>query len=168
MNFDFSLWLALQLHADTCTCTGEECSPHFVHDGFSDICPDVLPSILSYDCNCQASVNLLSRFEGYVKSEKLGKVFGDGFARELPKLAKMRFTIPVVHLRGHKESCEYLFSSFYTLGGGHFYGEQAESIWAHTNEAGAKTRQMSTDHRHDALNAVFVEWNRRKMFRICE
>lgn len=120
----------------------------------SDLCPFAIPTILSYDCNCQYSVYLLHRFQ-----------------RQYPEHAKriqhLRFTIPVLHIRGHKERCEYQFGSYYMKGAGHFYGEQAESPWAEFNQLGARTRQMAPGYRQDVLNQHYGDWNWKKVTTMC-
>lgn len=112
-------------------------------------CECLVPSYLSYDCNCQYAANIMERFR-------------ERFPELVKRIKKMRFCIPVVHIRDHKETCEYLYGSFYTEGGCHFHGEQAESIWAEFNQLGGRTRQMSPGHRHDVLNDHIGDWNWQK------
>ena len=47
-------------------------------------------------------------------------------------------------------------------GASHFYGEQAESIWAELHPLGATTRQMSSGRRHDDINEHHADWNKKK------
>lgn len=119
------------------------------NDGDGRDCDCLVPTYLSYDCNCQFSANLLDRFRKH-------------FPDLVKRIKKMQFCIPVVHIRDHKESCEYLYGSFYTEGGCHFHGEQAESIWAEFNQLGGRTRQMTPGHRHDVLNDHIGDWNWQK------
>lgn len=118
-------------------------------------CKSVPPMIVSYDCNCQFSAKVLAR---YARS----------FPDLMGRLAKTRFTIPVVHLKDHRDNCEYLYASAYLKGAGHFYGEQAEVPWAEFNQLGGRTRQMGTGLRHDVLNAHLNDWNYRKMLTMSE
>lgn len=115
----------------------------------------IIPILFSYDCNCQYSVHVLERFR-------------KNFPHLLPHVSETEFTIPVVHVRDHKEDCEYLYGSFYKEGGAHFHGEQAESIWAEFNHLGGRTRQMNSDHRHDVLNDHVGDWNWQKVNTLCE
>lgn len=118
-------------------------------------CPCLIPIYLSYDCNCQYAAKILQRFM-------------ERFPELVKRIKKMDFCIPAVHIRDHKESCEYRYGSFYTEGGCHFHGEQAESIWAEFNQLGARTRQMSPGHRHDVLNDHLGDWNWQKTSSMCE
>lgn len=168
-NTDLSLALALRQRPTVCMCTGERRLPHEVHSASSCLgdhpnndlkkkctcdkevqtlcrCPYMPSMILSYDCNCQYSVKL---------RERCTKHFPD----IVPYVDKMRFTIPVVHLQGHKSDCEYWYSSYYMESAGHFYGEQCESTWAEFNQLGGRTRQMNTGMRHDCLNCHLAAWN---------
>jgi len=114
-----------------------------------------LPVLYSYDCNCQYIVKLPERF---AKSAP----------ELLDRLMAMRFSVPVVHLRDHKELCEYIFGTYYMPGSAHFYGEQAESIWAVFNQLGGRTRQMKKGHRHDTINEHYGDWNWRKICLLCK
>jgi hypothetical protein len=176
-NVDLSLAMALERRPTTCQCSEDHPSPDAVHwtsktDMHPNLrdweshspraedevspppdaaarCPSVIPVLLSYDSNCQLTPNLYTRFHQH-------------FPHLLPRLDQMRFSIPMVHLRDHKEFCEYLYGTYYMWGGGHFYGEQAEAIWAEFNQVGARTRQMSPGHRHDTLNDQLGYWNWQK------
>lgn len=113
-------------------------------------CPWQIPVLFSYDCNCQYSVNIRERFTA-------------NHPECVARLDRTRFSIPVVHLRDHKENCEYIYGTYYLEGGGHFHGETAESIWAEFNQLGGRTRQMNSGHRHDVLNEHIADWNWRKL-----
>lgn len=126
----------------SCTCIEEK--------GFSCRCPWKPPVLFSYDCNCQYSVKAKERFAA-------------NFPDLIARLDNTRFAIPVVHLRDHQDACEYIYGSYYLKGAGHFYGEQAESIWAEFNQLGARTRQMNSGHRHDIINEHIADWNWRKL-----
>lgn len=114
-----------------------------------DKCCCIIPILLSYDCNCQDSARIKERFQ-------------ERFPDLVDRIRETEYSIPVVHIRDHKESCEYLFGTFYMEGGAHFHGEQAESVWAEFNQLGARTRQMTLGHRHDVLNDHMGDWNWQK------
>jgi hypothetical protein len=105
--------------------------------------------MLSYDAMCQYHVKLPERFR-------------QRFPQMIPLIDEMRYMIPVLHLQDHQEQCEYKFGPYYMLGGAHYYGEHAESIWAEYNQVGGRTRQMTPGHRHDTLNEHHADWNWKK------
>jgi hypothetical protein len=173
MNADLSLARALRLRPATCLCSGTPCTPDEIHVPplnpvgplshpneppellntltTSTImpCPYVVPVMLSYDAMCQYQIKLKERFQ-------------QRFPDLTPHLDRMRYMIPVLHLRDHQEECEYKYGPYYMLGGAHYYGEQAESIWAEYNQVGGRTRQMTPGHRHDTLNEHHSDWNWKK------
>lgn len=160
MNTDLSYAVAQQRRPDVCFCLGEAKPTSEVHSDAAkeangqdvisgEDCPFIIPNTISYDCNCQWSVHLRERLQ-------------KKFPHLLPQLDKTDFTIPVVHVRDHKEDCEYLYAPFYRQGAGHFYGEQAEAPWAEMNQLGGRTRQMGSGHRADVLNEHFSDWNWKK------
>ncbi|KAJ7131849.1 hypothetical protein C8R43DRAFT_956812 [Mycena crocata] len=103
--------------------------------------------IASYDCNCQFCVNVGTRFG---RSE-LSKV------KALIQI--FRWSIPFVHVKGHKADCEYLFSCAYKQCAAHFHGETAEYYWPALNQIGGFIRQMNPGHRHDTIIDCHGDWN---------
>lgn len=102
---------------------------------------DGIPIVnMSYDINCQYSINLAKRF---------GKCFPDQMhvIRE-----KMVFFIGKFHAIAHKDSCQYGFSLSYSAGMGRTDGEEVERFWAEMNQVAGSTKQMGRGHRCDALD----------------
>lgn len=137
-------------HPDVCDCPDVSDAEEDDHAS----CPARIPIFISYDCNCQYSARILKRFMAH-------------FPDLVNRLRSVRFTIPAVHIRGHKEACEYKYGTFYMEGGAHFHGEQAESIWAEFNQLGGRTRQMGPGHRQDVLNDHIGDWNLQKATSMC-
>ncbi|SJL03268.1 uncharacterized protein ARMOST_06620 [Armillaria ostoyae] len=102
--------------------------------------------ILSYDCTCQYSVNLLDHME------KLHPQLA-------PRIQKLRATIPYVHINDHLDDCMYLFCTVYMICARHFHGETAEHPWAESNGIGPMTRQMNGGHHEEILNGHNNDWN---------
>lgn len=110
----------------------------------------MIPLIISYDCNCSYAIKFWRRIQA-------------NYPELMDRVHRTRFVIPVVHLRDHRDNCEYIYGSYYLEGGGHFYGEQAESPWAEFNQLGGRTRQMSSGYRQDVLNEHMGDWNWNKV-----
>lgn len=105
--------------------------------------------LFSYDIGCHYEVNAARRF-----LEQLPEA--------APIIKKFRQTIPLVHVRNHKDNCTYLYSSAYVDCAGHFHGETAEQPWAFSNGFGGQGRQMSNGNRQDMYIGVYNFWNRMK------
>jgi hypothetical protein len=141
-NVDYALMLALH--------------EHFVHNG-TDVTlseeENDIDHFLSYDSNCQFWVNTVERFK-----------------RSFPELAyliyRMRWSIPALHVQGHKEECLYNFSTVYMMCAAHFHGKTAEHPWPTGNEVGDHVRQMNRGHRHDTLIDHHNYWNWKKTTRM--
>lgn len=97
--------------------------------------------VVSYDIGCGYAVNFKKRFKN-----------SEQFHHLLPLLDKITFLIGKLHLVGHKEACQILYSFNYTPGVGRTDGEAAERVWAQANENIVSTREMTQGHRHDVLN----------------
>lgn len=100
----------------------------------------------TYDINCQYAKHLAERF-----------------AVHFPDLAEvvkvLRFLIPKLHLRGHKDDCQYKYSLNYTKCCGQTGGELIEGSWSEAKQAGGSTQEMNAGHRHDTLNDLQNDWN---------
>jgi hypothetical protein len=111
--------------------------------------------ISSYDCNCQYSVHVVKRFE-----------------KSFPDIAHLirrtRWSIPALHVQGHKEDCLYNFSTAYMPCVGHFHGETAEFYWPEANQLGPHVRQMNNGHRQDTLIDHHGDWNWKKTMKMGE
>lgn len=121
-------------------------------DGSEDfkIGADVL---ISYDIACAYSVHAHKRFSD--NHPECSDVIGNA-----------RFLIPLVHVRNHKDNCEYRHSCRYTTSAGHFHGETCEQTWAESNQLGPQTRQMNNGHRQDTIIDHHSDWNWRKAVNI--
>ncbi|KAK7027060.1 CxC2 domain-containing protein [Favolaschia claudopus] len=86
--------------------------------------------VTTYDIACEYFVNIEERFEEH-------------FPHLLPRLKKMRWGIPALHIQGHQDSCMYLFGTAYMECVGHFHGESAEQYWPELNQLGPHVRQMN-------------------------
>lgn len=80
----------------------------------------VPPSIFSYDCAFQYSINLIKHFK-----------------KDYPHLVEevkcLCFAIPLIHVHNHKEDCTYLYTCIYLICLAHFHGETAEHVWPELN-----------------------------------
>ncbi|TEB28611.1 hypothetical protein FA13DRAFT_1633052, partial [Coprinellus micaceus] len=77
------------------------------------------------------------------------------------------YTIPLVHVRNHKDNCTYLYSSAYVESAGHFHGETVmTSPWAYLNPLGGQGRQMSLGNQHDMYIRAYDHWNLMKMINL--
>ena len=71
-----------------------------------------------------------------------------------------------LQLPAHIESCRYKFSYYYLRGAGMTDGEALERIWSILNSLAARTKEMTTGHRHDVLNDFYGDMNVRKLHNI--
>ncbi|KAF7975232.1 hypothetical protein HWV62_10194 [Athelia sp. TMB] len=105
---------------------------------------------LTYDINCQYGVKLVKRFEAH-----------------FPHLAhiaeRLTLLIGKMHLRGHKEDCQYRYSLNYTESCGRVSGEAIEGSWGEAKQAGGSTKEMNHGHRHDTLTDFQNDWNMKKL-----
>lgn len=105
---------------------------------------------LTYDINCQYGIKLVKRFEEH-----------------FPHLAhiaeRLTLLIGKMHLRGHKEDCQYRYSLNYTESCGRVSGEAIEGSWGEAKQAGGSTKEMNHGHRHDTLTDFQNDWNMKKL-----
>lgn len=111
---------------------------------------EVLHFIFTYDVACIYGVNLRKRFEGR-------------YPHLVPLLDRMQLLLPKLHALAHKEICQIVLALCYAWGAGLSHGESVEHPWAEHNQVGLSTREMSSGHRHDALNMIHNYWNWCKM-----
>lgn len=106
---------------------------------------------LTYDINCQYCVHFLERLTKH-------------FSPEIVDVARrVTFLIGKLHLRGHKEDCQYRYSLNYTKNCGRVAGEAIEGSWSEAKQAGGSTKEMNHGHRHDALTDYQNDWNFKKI-----
>ncbi|KAJ7913820.1 hypothetical protein B0H13DRAFT_1446350, partial [Mycena leptocephala] len=79
--------------------------------------------ITTYDIACEYFIHLEDRFKVH-------------FPELVPRLRKMRWGVPALHVLGHQDSCTYLFGTAYMVCVGHFHGESAEQYWPESNQLG--------------------------------
>ncbi|KAF7969559.1 hypothetical protein HWV62_26913 [Athelia sp. TMB] len=106
--------------------------------------------LLTYDINCQYGINLVERFR-------------KSFPGLVGTAEKLVLLVGKMHLRGHKEDCQYRFSLNYTDCCGHTAGEAIEGSWAEAKQAGTSTKEMNPGHRHDTLTDYQNDWNHGKV-----
>jgi hypothetical protein len=116
---------------------------------------DDIDHILSYDSNCQYCVHVVERFE---------KSFPD----VAHLVRRMRWSIPALHVQGHKEECLYNFSTAYMPCVAHFHGETCEQSWPTGNKVGDHVRQMNNGHRQDTVIDHHTDWNWKKITKMGE
>jgi hypothetical protein len=109
--------------------------------------------LFSYDIGCHYEVKAPERFRA-------------NFPDVAALVERFRYTIPLVHVRNHKDNCTYLYSSAYVESAGHFHGETAEQPWAYLNPLGGQGRQMSPGNRHDMYIGAYDHWNLMKMINL--
>ncbi|TFK58606.1 hypothetical protein BDN72DRAFT_734284, partial [Pluteus cervinus] len=71
--------------------------------------------------------------------------------------------IPKMHIKNHKERCQYRWAFNFTPHSGETCGETIETSWAELNQAASSTREMNAGHRHDTLDADIGHWNWKKV-----
>jgi hypothetical protein len=103
-----------------------------------------------YDIGCHYGVHFLNRMSA--RFPWLRKI-----------VSRMKFLVGKMHLLGHLEICQYLFSLNYTIGSGRVEGEAAERGFAASNLNAGSTREMNAGHRHDVLNDHHSYHNLRKL-----
>ncbi|KDQ07225.1 hypothetical protein BOTBODRAFT_120331 [Botryobasidium botryosum FD-172 SS1] len=108
--------------------------------------------VFIYDINCQYIRHVHERFK-----------------ERFPHLTHIEFIewlIPKMHLVGHKEDCQYLYSLNFTPGSGRVDGEQTERNWCDLNGAATSTREMNSAHRHEVMEDKQNEMNFKKMINL--
>lgn len=107
----------------------------------------------SYDINCQNSINRVARFEQWFP--------------DITDVAKHIIDcIPQMHVRNHKEDCQYRYSFAFTECVGCTCGEIVETPWAEGNQTSGSTKKQNAGHRHDSLNHFHGHWNWEKLIKL--
>ncbi|KAJ6503646.1 hypothetical protein C8R45DRAFT_923990 [Mycena sanguinolenta] len=112
-----------------------------------------IDEVTTYDIACEYKIHLVERF-------------GKHFPHLVPKVKKMRWGVPALHVQGHQDSCSYLFGTAYMQCVGHFHGESAEQYWPESNQLGPHVRQMNNGHRQDTMINHHGDWNYKKTAQI--
>ncbi|KAJ7360665.1 hypothetical protein DFH08DRAFT_683848 [Mycena albidolilacea] len=114
---------------------------------------DDVDEVTTYDIACEYFINLEERFKIH-------------FPELVPRIKKMRWGVPALHVQGHQDSCTYLFGTAYMECVGHFHGESAEQYWPESNQLGPHVRQMNNGHRQDTMINHHGDWNYKKSAQI--
>ncbi|KAJ7120641.1 hypothetical protein C8R46DRAFT_1203652 [Mycena filopes] len=114
---------------------------------------DDINQVTTYDIACEYFINLEQRF-------------AEHFPALVPRLKRMRWGVPALHVQGHQDSCTYLFGTAYMECVGHFHGESAEQYWPESNQLGPHVRQMNNGHRQDTMIFHHGDWNYKKTMQI--
>ncbi|KAJ7795011.1 hypothetical protein B0H14DRAFT_3555974 [Mycena olivaceomarginata] len=114
---------------------------------------DDIDEVTTYDIACEYFINLEERFKIH-------------FPELVPRIKKMRWGVPALHVQGHQDSCTYLFGTAYMECVGHFHGESAEQYWPESNQLGPHVRQMNNGHRQDTMINHHGDWNYKKSAQI--
>jgi hypothetical protein len=81
-------------------------------------------------------------------------------------LALVSFAIPKMHIHGHKQWCQLLYSLNLLLGSAQTEGEGIEHVWAWIGGVAASTRAMGPGFRAETLNCQWSYWNWQKVIDI--
>ncbi|TEB25867.1 hypothetical protein FA13DRAFT_1796169 [Coprinellus micaceus] len=100
--------------------------------------------LFSYDIGCHYAVKVPERFRA-------------NFPDVAALVERFHYTIPLVHVRNHKDNCTYLYSSAYVESAGHFHGETADQPWAYLNPL---AQQLFNDLMRAAELKDVPEWNK--------
>ena len=106
--------------------------------------------MLAYDINCQYGIHLVDRFR-------------KSFPGLVGVVERLVLLVGKMHLRGHKDDCQYRFSLNYTDCCARTAGEALEGSWAEAKQAGASTKEMNPGHRHDTITDYQNHWNITKL-----
>ncbi|KIM89480.1 hypothetical protein PILCRDRAFT_47875, partial [Piloderma croceum F 1598] len=102
--------------------------------------------LLTYNINCHYEKSLMEHFAVHFP--------------DLQDIIKnLICLIPKLHMRGHKNDCQYEFSLNYTKCCGQMGGELIEGSWSEAKQAGGSTQEMNHGHCHDTLTDQQNDWN---------
>ena len=71
-----------------------------------------------------------------------------------------------MHIRNHKEDCQYCFSFAYTECVGCTCGEIIKTTWAEGNLPSGSTKKQNSGHRHNSLDHFHGYWNWVKLIKL--
>jgi hypothetical protein len=109
--------------------------------------------VYSYDLKCQHSIHCIACFE-------------TSFPDLVDIVKCVVGCIPQMHIRNHKDDCQYRFSFAYTEGVGCTCGEIVETPWAESNQTSGSTKKQNSGHRHDSLDYFHGHWNWEKLIKL--
>lgn len=113
--------------------------------------------IFAYDVNCQHCVHFRKRLQN--------EFLRDSIAVD----ATILFLIGLFHVHGHKEECLPRFAPTFAPGSGVVAAEILESLWSTLIGVAPSTRNMTSAHRVEVLEACMADSNRKKTLnmRLC-
>jgi hypothetical protein len=112
-----------------------------------------LKTLFSYDINCQ-----------YCKKFPPRMLALPSYLRFVAAPSLFVFSIPKLHVRGHRTDCGPVFSLNYLFGAGQTDGEGVERAWAMMGPVATSTKEMGPGHRRDTLDDHWGYWNWTKLF----
>ncbi|TFK62135.1 hypothetical protein BDN72DRAFT_777467 [Pluteus cervinus] len=104
---------------------------------------------LSSDIWCQYYVNLVERIR-------------QCFPQMVPLFERLQGAVPKMHIKGHKQDCQFRHAFNYHPHSGETCGEGIETTWAEQNQAAASTKYQNAGHRQESLDDFFGFGNWRK------
>ena len=110
-----------------------------------------------YDINCQYRKKFRERIL------KLQRDFPHLSSIQISQFPWTVAAIGKFHAPAHTLTCRCKFSYNYLPGVGMTDGEAAERIWAVLNNLAARTKEMSSGHRHDVINDFHSDLNIRRV-----
>ncbi|KAI0644780.1 hypothetical protein C8Q79DRAFT_912372 [Trametes meyenii] len=115
---------------------------------------------LYYDIACQYMVHFLRRL---CKWDKLLPVLRTVSTATLPEV---QASVGKFHVYGHTLACRTFQSPNFVPFNGRTDGEGSEREWPFINEAAARTQEMTSGHRHDAINTLISDLNIRQVHKM--
>ncbi|KIJ24011.1 hypothetical protein M422DRAFT_195238 [Sphaerobolus stellatus SS14] len=100
-------------------------------------------------------------------SKKIHQRWSKHFPQDVSLLDHLIHAIPKKHIVGHIEGCQIRYSCNHLEGFGHVYGEGIEAIWSEDNQQSSSLREMNAGCRHEVTDDNHLDWNARKIQRLC-
>ncbi|TBU45985.1 hypothetical protein BD309DRAFT_989187 [Dichomitus squalens] len=116
----------------------------------------------SYDIHCQYIIHLRERLETEFPKEMLDELE----SIDDPDVPTIIAAVGKYHLSMHKPACRPYFSLHHLPGSCMDCGETCERLWGIISGVSRRTKEMSSGHRHDALNDLFSDHNVRRIHHI--
>ncbi|KAH9884219.1 hypothetical protein C8Q73DRAFT_644132 [Cubamyces lactineus] len=114
----------------------------------------------TYDIACQYLINFGRRLEHW---KQLCLPLASITTFNLPRTEG---AIGLWHSLAHQILCRIFKSPEFMPGSGRYEGEGMERLWAITNDVSARTKEMTSGHRHDVLNDVYSDLHVRRVHNI--
>lgn len=112
----------------------------------------VVAVVVMYDIACQWGIHWASRMQSFPEDLHLNL-----------EEVEVRKAIGKLHLPAHRGKCKELYSLNYLPNVARTDGEAIERSWSMTNPASFSTREMTSGHRHDAIDSLIGAINWRKL-----